>query len=311
MKEKVLITGGTGLVGEVLTKILQMEGYQVSFLSRSKKNIEGVEVFQWDIQKQTIEQEAIETADYIVHLAGAGVADHKWTASYKKEILDSRVLSTKLLYEAIKKSSNKPKAFLAASAVGIYGFDSGTEFVDENSPQGNDFLAEVTKEWEKGTLQVKEICQRVAIFRIGIVLSAKGGALPKIIQPVQFFAGAALGTGKQYMSWIHIEDLARMFLFAIKNEQIEGIYNAVANSPATNEEFTKAVAKTLGKPLFLPNVPSFVLRLMLGEMAVMVTGGNRVSNKKIVESGFRYKFNTLEEALNDLLNQKQEKYETI
>jgi hypothetical protein len=301
MQTNVLITGGTGLVGEVLTKILQQEGYQVSFLSRSKKNIEGVEVFQWDIQKQTIEQEAIETADYIVHLAGAGVADRRWTESYKREILESRVLSTQLLYESLQKSIKKPKAFLAASAVGIYGFDTGTELIGEDSPHGNDFLAEVTKQWEQESLKISNLGIRTAIFRIGIVLSTKGGALPKIMQPIQFFAGAALGTGKQYMSWIHIEDLARMFLFAIKNEQIAGIYNAVGNLPATNEEFTKAVAKALGKPLFLPNVPSFALRLMLGEMAVMVTGGNRVSNQKIVKSGFQYKFNTLEEALNDLL----------
>ena len=304
MKENVLITGGTGLVGKVLAKMLQKEAYQVCFLSRSKKNIEGVEVFQWDIQKQSIEQEAIETADYSVHLAGAGVADHRWTESYKKEILDSRVLSTKLLYDAIKRSANKPKAFLAASAVGIYGFDSGTDFVDENSPQGKDFLAEVTKKWEQESLKIKELGLRTAIFRIGIVLSAEGGALPKIMQPIQFFAGAVLGSGRQYMSWIHIEDLAKMFLFAIKNSQIKGIYNAVGNLPVTNAEFTKAVAKTLGKPLFLPNVPSFALKLMLGEMAVMVTGGNRVSNQKIVDSGFQYKFDTLEEALKDLLGEK-------
>lgn len=301
MKEKVLITGGTGLVGEVLAQMLQKEGYQVCFLSRSKKNIEGVEVFQWDIHKQSIEQEAIETADYIVHLAGAGVADHKWTEKYKKEILDSRVLSTKLLYDAISKAAKKPKAFLAASAVGIYGFDSGNDFVNENSPQGNDFLAEVTKKWEQESLKIQELGLRAAIFRIGIVLSRKGGALPKIIQPIEFFVGAALGSGKQYMSWIHIDDLARMFLFAIENPKIEGIYNAVGNSPATNAEFTKAAAKVLKRPLILPNVPNFALKLMLGEMAVMVTGGNRVSNQKIVDSGFQYKFNTLEEALKDLL----------
>lgn len=301
MKERVLITGGTGLVGKKLSTILLQEGYQVSFLSRTKKNIANVEVFQWDIHKQNIEQEAIETADYIVHLAGAGVADRRWTESYKKEILESRVLSTQLLHKAIQNAFKKPKAFLSASAVGIYGFDTKENLVEENSPQGNDFLADVTKKWENEVLKIKELAIRTCIFRIGIVLSTKGGALAKMMQPIQFFAGAALGSGKQYMSWIHIEDLARMFLFAIKNPQIEGIFNAVGNSPATNAEFTQILAKILEKPLFLPNVPSFALKLMLGEMAVMVTGGNRVSNKKILESGFEYKFNTLEEALKDLL----------
>ncbi|GAB4124586.1 MAG: TIGR01777 family oxidoreductase [Raineya sp.] len=301
MKEKVLITGGTGLVGKRLCQILLQEGYQVSFLSRSKKNIPNVEVFQWDIYKGSIEQEAINTADYVVHLAGAGVAEHRWTESYKKEILESRLLSTQLLYKSIQNAPQKPKAFLAASAVGIYGFDSGTNLLDENSPQGTDFLAEVTKNWEKETSTIKELGIRTSIFRIGIVLSKEGGALAKMMQPIEFFVGAALGSGKQYMSWIHIEDLARMFLFGIKNPQIEGVFNAVGNMPATNAEFTKTLAKILKKPLFLPNIPSFALKIMLGEMSAMVTGGNRISNKKILEAGFKYKFNTLEEALEDLL----------
>jgi uncharacterized protein (TIGR01777 family) len=301
MKANVLITGGTGLVGQVLSQLLISEGYAVSFLSRKKAPIRDVKVFEWDIQKQIIDKEAIKSADYIVHLAGAGVADHRWSESYKREILESRILSTQLLYKAIQETPIKPKAFLAASAVGIYGFDSGTDWVDENSSQGNDFLANVTKKWEQETLKIQKIGIRTAIFRIGIVLSKHGGALPKIMQPIQLFAGAALGSGKQYMSWIHIEDLARMFLFAIENAQIEGIYNAVGNAPVTNAEFTKAVAKALGKPLILPNVPDFVLKMMLGEMAVMALGGNKVSNQKIVDSGFEYKFNTLEKALNDLL----------
>lgn len=301
MKANVLITGGTGLVGQVLSQLLISEGYAVSFLSRKKTTIKDVKVFEWDVQKQIIDSEAIKSADYIVHLAGAGVADRRWSESYKREILESRVLSTQLLYKAIQETPIKPKAFLAASAVGIYGFDSGTGWVDENSPQGNDFLADVTKKWEQETLKIQTIGIRTAIFRIGIVLSTQGGALPKIMQPIQFFAGAALGSGKQYMSWIHIEDLARMFQFAIENAHIKGIYNAVGNTPATNTEFTKAVAKTLGKPLILPNVPDFALKMMLGEMAVMVLGGNRVSNQKIVNSGFEYKFDTLEKALNDLL----------
>lgn len=305
MKGNVLITGGTGLVGQALADLLLSEGYQVSFLSRKKKNIEGINVFEWDIEKQLLDKQAIETADYIVHLAGAGVAEHRWTDAYKQEILNSRIHSTQLLYKAIRQSTQKPKAFLAASAVGIYGFNSGSELVQEDSRQGNDFLAQVTQQWEQETLKIQELDIRTVIFRIGIVLSTRGGALPKMMQPIQFFAGAALGSGEQYMSWIHIEDLARMFHFALENPKLKGIYNAVGNSPVTNAEFTKTLAKVLKKPLFLPNVPSFVLKMMLGEMSAMVLGGNKVSNKKIVESGFQYKFPDLEEALSDLLASKK------
>jgi uncharacterized protein (TIGR01777 family) len=297
----ILITGGTGLVGTVVTELALQKGYQVSFLSRSTKSIPQVKVFQWDIAQKKIDIQAIEQADYIIHLAGAGVADKRWSDAYKQEILDSRIISTQLLQEAISKSIKKPKAIVAASAVGIYGFDTGDTLMQEDSRQGEGFLAEVTKKWEEELLKFENLGIRTAIMRIGIVLSTKGGALQKMMQPVQFFAGSALGSGKQYMSWIHIRDLARMFLFAIENEQIRGVYNAVGNTPVTNETFTKAIAKVMNKPLFLPNVPEFALRLMLGEMASMVIGGNRVSNEKIVKAGFQYEFETLEEALKNLI----------
>jgi uncharacterized protein (TIGR01777 family) len=297
----ILITGGTGLVGTVVTELALQKGYQVSFLSRSTKSIPQVKVFQWDIAQKKIDIQAIEQADYIIHLAGAGVADKRWSDAYKQEILDSRIISTQLLQEAISKSIKKPKAIVAASAVGIYGFDTGDTLMQEGSRQGEGFLAEVTKKWEEELLKFENLGIRTAIMRIGIVLSTKGGALQKMMQPIQFFAGSALGSGKQYMSWIHIRDLARMFLFAIENEQIRGVYNAVGNTPVTNETFTKAIAKVMNKPLFLPNVPEFALRLMLGEMASMVIGGNRVSNEKIVKAGFQYEFETLEEALKNLI----------
>jgi uncharacterized protein (TIGR01777 family) len=297
----ILITGGTGLVGTVVTELALQTGYQVSFLSRSTKSIPQVKVFQWDIAQKKIDIQAIEQADYIIHLAGAGVADKRWSDAYKQEILDSRIISTQLLQEAISKSIKKPKAIVAASAVGIYGFDTGDTLMQEDSRQGEGFLAEVTKKWEEELLKFENLGIRTVIMRIGIVLSTKGGALQKMMQPVQFFAGSALGSGKQYMSWIHIRDLARMFLFAIENEQIQGVYNAVGNTPVTNETLTKAIAKIMNKPLFLPNVPEFVLRLMLGEMASMVIGGNRVSNEKIVKAGFQYEFETLEEALKNLI----------
>lgn len=296
----VLITGGTGLVGKVLTKLLQEKNYTVSYLSRSKQS-GSIKTYHWDIEKKQIDIEAISQTDYIVHLAGAGVADKRWTDSYKKEIIDSRVVSTQLLAEAIEKSSKKPKAFVSASAVGFYGFDTKDILLTENSPKGDGFLAEVTEKWEKSIEAISNLGIRTAIMRIGIVLAKEGGALAKIMQPIQFFAGSALGSGKQYMSWIHIKDMARMLVYAFENENIQGIYNAVGNKPVTNADFTKAIAKTMGKPLFLPNVPSFALNLLLGEMASMVVGGNNVSNEKIVKAGFEYEFATLESALKDLI----------
>ncbi|MCU0439236.1 MAG: TIGR01777 family oxidoreductase [Raineya sp.] len=297
----VLITGGTGLVGKVLTKLLQEKNYTVSYLSRSKQS-GSIKTYHWDIDKKQIDIEAIAQADYIVHLAGAGVADKRWTDSYKKEIIDSRVISTQLLVEAMDKSPKKPKAFVSASAVGFYGFDTKDTLLQENAPKGDGFLAAVTEKWENSIEEVSKFGVRTTIMRIGIVLAKEGGALQKIMQPVQFFAGSPLGSGKQYMSWIHIKDMARMLIYALENESIQGIYNAVGNNPVTNADFTKAVAKVMGKPLFLPNVPSFALNLILGEMASMVVGGNKVSNEKIVNAGFQYKFATLESALKDLIS---------
>jgi len=296
----VLITGGTGLVGKVLTKLLQEKNYTVSYLSRNVQK-GSIQTYHWDIAKKEIDVEAINQTDYIIHLAGAGVADKRWTDSYKKEIIDSRVVSTQLLAQAIQQSPKKPRAFISASAVGFYGFDTKDTFLKENAPKGDGFLAEVTEKWEKSVESISNLSIRTAIMRIGIVLAKEGGALQKIMQPVQFLAGSPLGSGKQYMSWIHIKDMARMLIHALENENIQGIYNAVGNNPVTNETFTKAVAKAMGKPLFLPNVPSFVLNLILGEMASMVVGGNNVSNEKIVQSGFQYEFATLESALKDLI----------
>lgn len=299
----ILITGGTGLVGKQLTELLLSKGYTVAYLSRKKKPIPSVKVYEWNIYQKTIEKEAITEAEAIIHLAGAGVADKTWTESYKKEILESRVLSTQLLYETLEQTQHSVKSFISASAVGIYGFDTGEQWLDENSPHGKDFLADVTEKWETEVQKIANLGIRTAILRIGIVLAKEGGALPKLLQPIRWGLGAALGSGKQYMSWIHIKDLAQMFVFALENEHLKGVFNAVGNKPCTNAELTQAIAQTIHKPLFLPNVPSFALKLMVGEMAQMVLGGNRVSNEKILQAGFQYQFPTLQEALKDLLMQ--------
>lgn len=299
----ILITGGTGLVGKKLTELLLSKGYSVAYLSRKKKPIPSVKVYEWNIYEKTIEKEAVTAAEAIIHLAGAGVADKTWTESYKKEILNSRVLSTQLLYETLEQTQHSVKSFISASAVGIYGFDTGEQWLDENSSHGNDFLADVTEKWEAEVQKISNLGIRTAILRIGIVLAKEGGALPKLLGPIRWGLGAALGSGKQYMSWIHIKDLAQMFVFALENEHLKGVFNAVGNKPCTNAELTQAIAQTIRKPLFLPNVPGFAIRLIVGEMAQMVLGGNRVSNEKILKAGFQYQFPTLQEALKDLLVQ--------
>lgn len=301
MAKKILITGGTGLVGKVLTQSLLEKGYQVAYLSRSKKQIENVEVYEWDIPNQKIEEEAFKDLEGVIHLAGAGVADKSWTAARKKEILDSRTESTKLLHHYLSKVESKPKAFISASAIGIYG-DSGEILMTEGSPQATDFLADVTKKWEKEIDPIADLGIRTVKLRIGVVLSPDGGALAKLVQPIRMGAGAALGSGKQYMSWIHIQDLANMFVWALENENSVGAYNAVAPSPVSNSEMTQQIAKVLKKPLILPNVPSFAMKLMLGEMASIVLAGSKVSSQKIEAAGFEFQFADLEKTLKDLLS---------
>jgi uncharacterized protein (TIGR01777 family) len=215
--------------------------------------------------------------------------------------MDSRVNSTRLLYKYLSGLTTKPEVFVSAAAVGIYGFDTGDDLMQEDSPTGNDFLAEVVKAWEYEVDKISELGIRVVKLRIGIVLAEDGGAYPKIAAPIKFGIGAPLGSGNQYMSWIHIDDLCKMFLYAI-NSSVRGTFNAVASNPVTNSEFTKVVAKNLRRPLILPNVPSFLLKLALGEMSNIVLGGNKVSNQKILNSGFSFQFDKLEMAVQEIIN---------
>ncbi len=306
MSKQVLITGGSGLIGSHLTQLLLKKKYSVAHLSRSEKNENGVKTYVWDIEKQEMDKEALATADYVIHLAGAGVADHRWTKSYKQEIIQSRTASARLLYNTVKNlKKNKIKAFLSASGVGIYGEDTGSAEILESSPHGTDFLAHVCEKWESSADKMEALGMRVVKLRTGMVLSEEGGALTKLVKPIKLGAGAPLGSGQQYISWIHIDDLCRMYLAAIENENYKGAFNAVGPRPVTNEELTKAAAKVLKKPLFLPNVPSFALKLALGEMANIVLGGNKVSSQKIEAMGFEFNYSTIDAALNDLLIRKE------
>ena len=239
----------------------------------------------------------MEWADAVIHLAGAGVADQRWTAERKQEILQSRTKSTALLHQAIEKAEAKPTTFISASAVGYYGFNTGTKLVDETSPAGNDFLAQVVIAWENEVKKIESLHLRTVMLRIGIVLDADGGALAEMLKPP---VAAPLGSGDQWMSWIHIDDLARMFVYALEKTTLQGVYNAVGPNPSTNQQVTKEAADAKGKTYLGIGVPGFVLKLVLGEMAAMVLGGNRVSCQKIQKAGFQFEYFELSEALKDI-----------
>ncbi len=297
--ENVLITGGSGLVGKRLTEFLLRGGYSVSHLSRNPREYGEVKVYKWDLKNDYIDKEAISNADYIIHLAGAGVADKRWTESRKKEIIDSRVDSGNLLFNYLKSESNKVKAVVSASGIGIYG-DCGDKLLVENDAPGTDFLAKVCVDWEKAINQVLELGTRVVNLRIGLVLTTEGGALPKMALPVKMAVGNYFGNGSMIYSWIHIDDLCKMIIHSIKNDSLKGPYNAVAEENLSNKSFIKILAGALNRPFIPIPVPTFALKLALGEMAAVVLTSANVSSKKIRETGFQFQFPKLEKALNDI-----------
>jgi len=295
----ILITGGTGLLGQAITQLLEQKGYEVAYLSRNKEKSGNIRLYQWDIKSGFIEEGAIENASAIMHLAGASVADGRWTDARKKIIIDSRVESANLLLQKIKEVGHSPDTLVAASAIGYYGITTlDKTFTEEDSP-ASDFLGHVCQLWEQATSKFTEHGIRTVQIRIGVVLSNKGGALPQMAQPIKLFAGSPLGTGRQAIPWIHIHDIANMFVHALENK-IEGPFNGVAPNPVDNKSFTKILAGVLKRPLFLPNVPAFVIKMMLGEQAVIALEGTKVSAKKIEHAGFVFKHPTLEPALKSI-----------
>ena len=294
-----IISGGSGLVGKRLSEILLEKGNTVSILGRGNDSSSPIKKYKWDIEKSEIDKSWLKETDTIIHLAGAGVAAKKWSASYKKEIYNSRIQSTKLLYETLKNNPHTIKTIVASSAIGIYGNDS-EKILDESSPTSNTFLAEVCRDWENEVLKFETLGIRVVILRTGIVLSKNGGFVSEISKPIKLFVGAALGTGKQLLSWIHIDDLCMMYIQSAIDEKKNGIYNAVAPLPESNETITKKIAARLHKPILLPNIPSFIMKLLFGEMAAMILANQNVSCEKIQKVGFHFKFNDIDSALKDL-----------
>ncbi len=299
MTKKVLITGGTGLIGSKITELLLRQGIKVHCLSRSSQKGEQISYYKWNVNNQTIDKAAFDGVDGIIHLAGAGIADKRWSAERKKEIMESRTRSTQLLYTTLSELDHTVNTFVGASAIGWYG-ETGDALVTEEAPPGRGFMADVVKAWEAEVSKIRSLGIRLAIIRVGIVLSSQGGALPEMARPVKLFAGAALGSGKQYLSWVHEDDMARIFVHAYRQAAVEGVYNGVAPHPATNQEMTSQISNVLKRPLFLPNVPEFALRALLGEMADMVLIGTAASSKKIEATGFTFQYPELKHALSSL-----------
>ena len=303
MNKNILITGASGLIGTRLTELLHKKGHNIAHLSRTVRSGKA-RTFLWNIDKQKLDSESLLGTDAIVHLAGESIGTKPWTKARKHAILKSRTHSTWLLYEELKKGNHNVKTFVSASAIGYYGVDENDGLFDENDKQGNGFLAEVVHQWEEFADKISALGIRVVKIRTGIVLSEKEGALKELKKPVQLFVGAPLGKGTQYLSWIHLDDLCRIFIQAIEDENMLGVYNAVAPDPVTNKEFTQRLAKALNRPVILPAIPSFMLKLLLGEMAGLVLTGVKVSSKKIQTSGFKFQFDNLEDALKDLVTRQ-------
>lgn len=299
---RVLITGATGLVGQEIVRQCHAKNIQVNYLTTRKSkisNTENYKGFYWNVDKQDIDEKCFDGVTSIIHLAGASISK-RWTESYKKTIISSRVNSTKLLIDTLKRKSHNIQHVISASAIGIYP-DSITNYYDEvESNVSTSFLGKVVHVWEQAIDNFTTLNIQVSKVRIGLVLSNHGGALKEIVKPIKYGLGAAFGTGNQWQSWIHIKDLAGIFLFVLEHKLV-GVHNGVAPNPVTNQDLTKTAAKILSKPLFLPNIPKLVMQLTLGEMHIILFESQRVSSNKIENNGYHFKFHCLEPALQDLL----------
>jgi len=303
----VLITGGTGTIGNRLSTLLREQGHIVNLLSRSKGNEISTknkgQIFLWNIDQQTIDQEAISTADFIVHLAGAGVADKRWSKKRKQEIVDSRTQSSRLIVDALTKFPNKVQAVISASAIGWYGPDSIDQQAafDETEKWHPDFLGRTCYLWEQSITPVLSLSKRLVILRTGIVLSNKGGAFVEFKKPLLLKIASILGKGNQFISWIHVDDLCNQYIFAINNASMNGVYNAVAPNPVTNKELTISLAKKIAGAFYIPlHIPAFMLKIILGEMSIEVLKSTKVSASKMLNIGYSFSYPKINDAINEL-----------
>lgn len=306
----ILITGGTGLIGKALTAQFSEHGYKVFIYTRNPEDhaaqeADYIKYVSWDIEKQTYDVAALQEADTIIHLAGAGVADKRWTPKRKKEILESRVNSSNLLVKAIRETPNKVKTVVSASAIGWYGEDpripNPKPFVETDEPS-RDFLGETCRQWEESIQPLAQFGKRLVKLRTGIVLSNRGGALTAFKKPIRFGAAGILGSGKQIVSWIHVDDLCRMYLQAVEDAELFGTYNAVAPKPVSNKELIVKLAKAMKGSFYVPlHVPSFALKIAIGEMSIEALKSVTVSCEKIRIAGFNFIFPSIDAAINELI----------
>lgn len=298
---KVLITGATGLIGNELVSLLLQNGISIHYLTTSKKKIENelnYKGFYWNPEQGIIDENCLMGVDAIIHLAGATISK-RWTNSYKQEIIESRLLSSAVLFKALKNHPNQVKQIVSASGTAIYP-NNDKVIYDENLQEiDNSFLGNVVYKWEESADKFKSLGLKVCKLRTGIVLSNKGGALIEMAKPIKMGIGSPFGTGKQIQSWIHIHDIAALYFFAISND-LEGVYNAVAPNPVSNEKLTMTIATVLKKPLFMPNIPKFMMKLLLGEMHELLFENRNLSTQKIIDKGFVFKYKTIEKAIENI-----------
>lgn len=292
------------MLGKQLTAALLKKGYSVSHLSRKIGKNPLVKTFLWDVDKGAIDANCIRGVDTIVHLAGEGIADEKWTDERKKLIISSRTKSIAMIYELLKSKPHKVQSVVSASGIGYYS-NRGNELMYEDSEPAEDFLGDCCVKWERAVDAGLDMELRVLKFRTGVVLTQLGGALPKMANPVKYGLGTVLGRGDQWVPWIHLQDVIDMYLMGIENESLSGVYNMVAPYPVTNEQLTHSIAKQFNKTVWLPHAPEFALKLFLGEMATLVIGSTKVAATKIEKAGYHFKFLTVDDALKDLYNKKQ------
>lgn len=305
----VLITGGSGMIGRRLSDLLIEKGYDVIWLSREKHIKAEIPRYKWNLLTGEIDEDALAEADVIVHLAGVGIAEGKWTEARKRMIVGSRVRSAHLILDKLKEMDTKIDAFISASAVGYYGaITSDKVFTEEDEYDDTDFLGATCHNWEEQAKQfTTDLGIRSVSIRTGVALSKKSELIKKAILPTKMWLGAPLGKGSQYMNWIHIDDLCQIYIKAIEDETMTGAYNAVAPEDTTNAQFMKTIADLLRKPMFLPRVPEFVFKLFLGEASQIILEGSRISSQKIQDAGYEFKYNTLRKALKEILFSRKKK----
>lgn len=294
----ILLAGGTGLIGARLAEMLREKGHTVRLLTRSPKSENQ---FGWNPAAGILDEAALQNVDFVINLAGAGIADKRWTAARKREIIESRVQSARTLRDAFSRLGIRPKAYLSASAIGYYGNSGERRMTETDAPVDESFMVECCRQWEAAADEVAALGIRTVKFRIGVVLAKEGGALAEFVKPLRFGLGGYFADGQAWYSWIHLDDVCRFFTWAVENSSVEGVFNAVAPQPVRNKDLVKAIAKAMHQPAIFAPGPAFVMRLALGEMSAVILNSNLVSSEKAMQAGFQFQYPELAAALDSIL----------